>query len=44
MGAGSCQGIFVRDKSDDYQPRGIPEDEERDFTALDLEIIGYKES
>lgn len=34
----SAQGMFLRDKSDDYQPRGIDDDEGRSVIAYDMEV------
>jgi uncharacterized protein YheU (UPF0270 family) len=40
FGATTCQGIFVEDHDDSYQPRGVDEDEAVYIQALRVEILG----
>ena len=44
FGAGSVQGLFVDDNSDHYRPYSTNGDDGRHVSALDFEIIGYKET
>ena len=42
FGDGRIQGLFVRDHSDQYIPRGIGGDEGLSFSSVRLEIVGYE--
>jgi len=41
VGDGTVQGIFVYDRTDDYVPRGLMADEALEYSALEMEIVGY---
>lgn len=41
LGDGSVQGIFVRDHTEDYIPRGVLNDDGFFVGAVQFEIIGY---
>jgi hypothetical protein len=41
IGGGTVQGIFVIERSDDYVPRGLMQDEALEYSALQLDLYGY---
>jgi hypothetical protein len=43
LGDGTIQGLFVRDHSDDYIPKGVESDAGYFIGSLEIEVVGYSE-
>ncbi len=41
IGTGTVQGVFVESQSDDYEPRGLGEDEGLHSALLRITVMGY---